>query len=90
MCDSCGSKEHTITAVINGKFGQYCNNCRQGATRQANVGSAQYARDRDRDAHEIGLVQPWDRQGNPNKEFMRLYPDESKEMFTEEEFNKFG
>ncbi len=59
-------------------------------TRQANPRSAQYARDRDRDAHEIDLLQPWDAKGIPNREFIRNYPDEAKDNFTEEELNQYG
>lgn len=90
MCDGCRQNKPTVSAIIDGKFGQYCMDCRNRVTRQAAPGSAQYSRQRDRDAHEADLVQPWDAKGNPNKEFIRLYPEEAKLNFTEEEIEKYN
>jgi hypothetical protein len=33
-------------------------------------------------------VQPWLADGRPNREFHRLYPNEAKEMFSEEELQE--
>lgn len=90
MCDGCNQDKPTVSAVINGRFGSYCPACLQALQRTAHPGSAQYARDRDRDAHEVDLLQPWDSKGNPSKDFIREYPDEARDTFTQEELEKFG
>lgn len=91
VCDACRQEKEPLKgALINGIFGQYCANCLMGQTRQANPRSAQYARDRDRDSHEADLLQPWDAKGNPSREFIRNYPDEAKDNFTEAELKEFG
>lgn len=91
ICDSClQDKKHLVGAVVEGKFGQYCYDCIDNIKRPAHVGSAQYQRDRDRDAHEMDLLQPWDAKGNPNTEFIRRFPEESKDMFSQKELEQFG
>ena len=77
-------------AIVDGKFGQFCSDCLDGAKRQHHVGSAAHARQVDRDAHQLDMLQPWDAKGTPNREFIRNYPEESKEMFTQEELAEHG
>lgn len=90
-CDSCEKpKGKLISAILSQKFGHYCNACLEPAKRQAHPGSAQYSRDRDREAHEFDLLQPWDAKGNPNTEFIRNYPEESKDMFDQKELEQYG
>lgn len=90
-CDSCHlEKKHLIGAIIKGKYGQYCQACIDGVKRHATGSSAQYQRDRERDAHQADMLQPWDAKGKPNTEFIRHYPDESKDMFTQEELEQNG
>lgn len=90
-CDACGGEfQHLRGAIVNGKFGQYCQKCIEGVQRIADPGHAQYSRDKDRDDHEVDLIQPWDSKGTPNREFIRHYPEESKDMFTQEELEQHG
>lgn len=90
-CDSCTLEfQHLRGAVVNGTYGQFCAPCLQNQTRQDNPRSAQYSRDRDREAHEKDLIQPWDKHGNPNKDFIREYPEEAKANFSPEELAKFA
>jgi hypothetical protein len=56
----------------------------------ASVGHAQYERDRDREEHAADMIQPWDRNGKPNREFINKYPEQSKEMFSEKELHDNG
>lgn len=91
ICDSCTlDKQHLHGAIINGKYGQYCSECLQKVSRQASAGSAQYSRDRDRDDHQVDMLQPWDGRGKPSTEFIRHYPDEAKDIFTQEELEAHG
>lgn len=89
-CDGCHKNKPTTGAIINGVFGQYCRTCRSNSQRLASAGSASYSRQADRDAHEADLVQPWDVRGNPNRDFIRLHPEQSKDMFTKEELENYG
>lgn len=89
-CDNCHRKLPTQSAVINGKFGEYCNDCISGVQRSHNPRSAQYARDRDWEAHEADMLQPWDANGKPSREFIRNYPEEAHVNFTQEELEKYG
>lgn len=88
MCDGCKKSTNTSVAVLDGKFGNYCSDCRNRLLRLSSAQSAQYRRDREREEHLADIVQPWDRNGNPNPEFARLYPEEAKLNFGEEEYKK--
>lgn len=91
QCDSCTSeKQHLHGAIVEGVYGQYCNECIDGIKRHPNAGAAGYARVKDREAHERDLLQPWDSKGNPNKEFIREFSEESHDIFTPEELAEFG
>lgn len=91
ICDGCHNDNRALrSAVVNGRFGQYCATCIDGVKRIHHVGSAQYSRDRDRDDHAVDLLQPWDHRGKPNTEFIRHYPDEAKDMFTQDELEQNG
>jgi len=89
-CDGCTQERETTGAIIKGKYGQYCRDCRTLAQRSSSTGFAQWSRDRDREDNAKDLIQPWDRNGVPNREFIRNYPEESKEMFTKEELENHG
>jgi len=83
-CNTCGS-EPTRTALINGKFGNYCSNCIAGSSRTKNIGFAQWSRDRDRENNAADMQQPWLNNGKINREFVKNYPDRAKDLFTERE-----
>lgn len=88
-CSNCDARAD-ITAVVDGKYGHYCTDCLDGRKRQNHIGSAQYSRDRDREDHEVDLLQPWDARGNPSKQFINHYPDEAHDIFTKEELEQHG
>lgn len=90
-CTNCQSVTNRLTkAILAGRFGSYCPNCIQKQGRGAHAGHATYLRDRDREDNLRDLIQPWDRNGKPNPEFIREYPEEAKLNFTEEELNNYG
>lgn len=82
ICNSCSTERDTKTAVLKGIFGQYCQACIQGDKRSANAGHAEYSRNRDREDNAKDLLQPWDRAGKPNREFIKNYPEEAGKIFT--------
>ena len=89
-CDNCNRKAKTQGAVINGTYGQYCNPCRASLKRLVSAGAAASSRTADRANHLKDVIQPWDRHGKPNREFIRNYREEAENMFTREELEKFG
>jgi len=71
-----------MSAVFNGKYGLYCKDC---LSRKEHAGIASYSREKDREAHQADLVQPWNADGSPSKDYARLYPEMVDEMYSKEE-----
>lgn len=90
-CQNCHSRPATNPAIINSKYGRYCPPCIQENTaRLPQTSTAQWHRDRDIEDHRKDMLQPRDIKGTPQGEFIRAYPEESKEIFTQEEIEKHG
>lgn len=89
-CENCHKRPATRGALLDGKFGRYCNPCIGEKARQHSPLSAQWHRDRDIEDARRDMLQPRDHRGHPNPEFIRNYPEESKEIFTEDEIQKSG
>jgi hypothetical protein len=83
------SHEPKRGAVINGVFQQLCDTCLGSFARTDNAALARYQRAQDRANHEGDIIQPW-HDGLPNPEFIKFYPDEAAEYFTEDQLNKSG
>lgn len=49
-----------------------------------------WSHDQQRMNHQKDILQPYNRDGKPNPEFIREYPEESKTYFTQEQLNKSG
>jgi len=81
-------KHATQSAIIDGRFGTYCNIHIKQESRGASASKASYDRERDREAHEKDLLQPFLPNGKPNTEFIRAYPD--SENFTKEQLEEYG
>lgn len=87
-CDGCKQKTPSVTtSVIGGKFGNYCAVCLRVEQRHASPQAAQYHRDRDREAHQRDMLQPWV-DGKINREFAREYPDSAKDIYSEDELKE--
>lgn len=87
-CANHPDRDAVQTGVFGGKFGDYCQECVRNAGRSAAGQSAQWHRDRDHEDHRRDLIQPKDgKTGKINPEFVRNYPEESKEMFTQDDIN---
>jgi hypothetical protein len=88
-CDKGHEAIQTKGAIIDGKFGHYCPPHIQSAQRTAGANAAQYHRDREREDFRKELIQPKDqRTGKINPEFVKAYPQESREMFTEADMKR--
>jgi len=83
-CQSCKqTKPHCRAAVVNGKYySRICQGCLGGETLSS--GAASYERRRGYEDNAQDTIQPYNAVG-PNVEFLRLYPDTAKKVFTPEE-----
>lgn len=89
-CQCCGQDKRILkSGIIRGEFGEYCNHCIMASKRSISTGYAQWSRDRDREDNARDLLQPRDYNGKPNREFIKEYPEQSKEMFTREELERY-
>lgn len=87
-CDGGHEVETVKTAIVDGKFGNWCPEHVRGQQRAANGATAQWHRDRDYEDHRRDVIQPMTAQGYINPEFVREYPEEAAEMFSQEEINQ--
>jgi hypothetical protein len=88
-CDWCKRTTETTGAILGGKYGQACRECRNKYSRQANGQSAQWYRDRDREDNAKDMLQPFIN-GKPNTEFIRAYPEQAKDMYNEKELKEYS
>lgn len=89
ICNICGRKDPTTSAIVKGRWGVYCPECMSLEKRQNSPAKASYDRDRDRENHRKDMLQPWLPNGKPNTEFIRAYPERS-DNFTEEELKEYS
>lgn len=86
-CEVCQQPKQTKTSIIDGKYYQsICHSCYEKLVSHetASSGQAGYNRDRDAEEHEADTRQPYSN-GQPDKEFIRLYPEQAKTMFSPDE-----
>lgn len=89
-CFACGQpNKHLKSAVVQGKFGEYCEHCIKGMKRMESAGYARYSRDKDRDDYRKDMLQPRDYNGKPNREFIHAYKEESQKIFTKDELKNY-
>ena len=77
--------------ILNGKYHTGTPNMQDAVPTQTSVWK-QSDHDRQRADHKRDLIQPRNRDGTPNQEFIDAYPDESREIYkfipTDEEISK--
>lgn len=89
QCEIC----HTIKrgckrAVIDGAYHKnVCLRCLSGGVLTPR--DAKFNRERAQEHHSKEILQPYDRNGNINSDFVYAYPDTAEEMFTEEQLSNF-
>lgn len=72
-------------AVVNGKF--YTSVCKSCLNQVSSPHAKEYDRERQREKHAADIVQPWVN-GEPNRDFIRAYPDRVSEYFTNDDLKK--
>lgn len=71
--------------VIEGVF--YDNLCQNCVAQPFSPASREYERDRQREANAKDILQPWE-SGKPSEKFVRNYPDQAREYFSDEDIKK--
>lgn len=91
ICSVCKQQESSRSAIIKGTYySNICDPCydRLLAGNTVSSGYADYERGRDAEEHEADIMQPLGPGGIPSSEFIRLYPDTAKKVFSQEEINR--
>lgn len=86
-CSICKRPVETKTSIINGHYYKaICQSCYEKLIghETASSGQASYNRDRDAEEHEADTRQPYT-DGQPDIEFIRLYPEQARSMFSPDE-----
>lgn len=88
LCEVCNTMKHTKTAMVNGKYYQHiCNPCSTDSEDTISSNAAGYDRRRSYEDNAQDTVQPYNANG-PNSEFLRLYPNTAKKVFSGETIEK--
>lgn len=90
-CSECKTSDGTISAVIQGKYhANLCPACKAllNAGQTISSGAARWSRTIDAEDHEADIQQPWNKDGTINGKFVRLYPEQAKALFSEEEMRR--
>lgn len=90
-CQVCNVNQATKSAIIKATYySAICEFCYEhlliGNT--VSSGHADYERGRDAEEHEADIMQPLGPGGIPSAEFIKLYPDTAKKVFSTEEINR--
>lgn len=90
QCEVCDRVVMTKASIIRDYYYQHiCNDCYLKLTNFASPSSGQASWNRSRDAedNESAMIQPYSG-GDPSKEFIHLYPERAKQLFTEDEIRR--
>lgn len=82
-CESCNKEYiHTTTAYINGKYYKsICGFCLGMGEDSISSGAAGFDRRRNYEDNAQDTIQPYDANGKPRVEFLRLYPEAALKVF---------
>jgi hypothetical protein len=87
ICLRCQSRSSDVSGIIAGVY--YKELCRFCLLPQVSSGEASYNRQRDLEDHLADIAQPYVG-GKPNPDFIRIYPDKARAMFSADELRKYG
>lgn len=86
-CGSCKRDVlNTKAAVVNGVYYKaICARCLGDVEDDVSSNAAGFDRRRGYEEHAEDTIQPYDANGKPRSEFLRLYPDTAQKMFSDSE-----
>lgn len=82
LCESCGTMKHTRTATVQGIYYRHiCGRCLGESDDGVSGNAASYERRRGYEDRAQDTIQPYDANGKPRVEFLRLYPEAALKVF---------
>jgi hypothetical protein len=89
-CELCDNKANRSSIINDIYYRAICMTCYAFlmSGEVISSGQAEYNRNRDVEEHEADMIQPWNGDGKPSQEFIHLYPEKAKQMFSDEELNQ--
>ncbi len=85
-CPSCNAEATLYGYISKGEFLHGCTNCKDNE-RMSGTHAAEFQRNSERVDYRADMVQP-SVGGKPNPDFIRLYPEQAKETFTQKEIEE--
>jgi hypothetical protein len=90
-CEVCRKRRPTKGSIV-GEFyyKDICDPCYSNlmVMETPSSGQASYNRGRETEEHEADIIQPYNGDGSPSTDFIRLYPDQARTMFSDEDMNR--
>lgn len=90
LCEVCKTNLTVKSSIVRDYYyARICQSCYDHLTASGSVsaGAAEYDRGRDSEEHEADGIQPISG-GKISPEFIHLYPDQARQLFSEEEIDK--
>lgn len=88
LCEICGVNTGDVSAIINGVYHRdVCSSC-NGKSAVVSSGHARWMRSVDAEDHEADIQQPYNSDGTINTRFAKLYPEQARALFSEDELRR--
>lgn len=90
-CTICKKNDGNVSGVVKDTYYTgLCRSCFDGLLVDQSVSSgwADYMRSRDFEDHQADIAQPYSKDGKPNSDFIKLYPERAKSMFSDKEIRE--
>lgn len=89
ICELCGEGRDTITAYVQGIYYKHiCDGCVGISDDGISSNAAGYDRRRTYEDNAQDTIQPYDANGKPRVEFLRLYPEAALKVFGKARVNE--
>lgn len=84
-CPTCHEQARSIKSIIaRGEIMTGCEKCLH-TLRKGHEGAAKYNRSRQREDYRADIVQP-----NMPRDYAKVYPEQAREIYTEEQMRRYG
>jgi hypothetical protein len=89
-CELCGNPASKSSIIGEFYYRHICLNCYAELTKAGSIssGHAHYARKQDQVEHEADIMQPYNGDGSISAEFIHLYPERAREMWSQDEMDQ--